>query len=161
MRHIVRSLLLGTAAVLIQWLLLGRLQMWGAYPDLALLIVAWIALRYGRLGGSAAGFFVGFAMDVVYGSWGVHMFAKTLVGFLVGLFVATERESLISVPQQAFLAAFVTALLQNGILVILIALQSGTRMLSLVSVLWLGCSAYTGLLGLILSLFRARVRLGP
>ena len=158
MRYVVRSLFLGMVAVLIQWLLLGRLQIWGAYPDLTLLVVGWIALRHGRLGGSAAGFAVGLIMDVLYHSWGIHMFAKTLVGFLVGLVVARERESLINLPQRAFLASLVTALLQNGVLVILVALESGARMLSLVVVLWLGCSVYTGFLGLLLSLFGVRIR---
>ena len=75
-------------------------------------------------------------------------------------FGATEREALFNVPRRAFLTAFVTALLQNGILLLLVALQTGSRMLTLATVLWLGCSVYTGVLGLFLSLFGIRIRIG-
>ena len=142
--------------MLLQWLLLGRLRMWGAFPDAVLLYVAFMGLRLGRLGGSIAGFTMGFVMDMIYGSWGVQMFVKSLVGFLVGLFAAGERESLLIAPRQAFLGSLLVALLHNGLMVLLIALQSGARTTTLITVLWLGSALYTGVVGTMASLFRAR-----
>ena len=56
MYPIFRLALGGLLAVLLQWLLFGRLRLWGAYPDVVLLWVALQALRYGRLTGTVAGF---------------------------------------------------------------------------------------------------------
>ncbi len=152
----VRRALIGLLVVALQWLILGRLRIWGAYPDVVLLFVAWMGLRHGRLAGALSGFGLGFLVDAIYGTWGIHMFVKTLVGFLIGLFPANERETLLIMPQQAFLGALVIALVHNGLMVLLMTLQSGTRTAFLIVVLWLGSSLYTSILGTIASLFSTR-----
>ena len=152
----VRRTLIGLLIVALQWLVLGRLRIWGAYPDMVLLYVAWLGLRHGRLAGSLAGFGLGFLMDAIYDTWGIHMFVKTLVGFLIGLFPANERETLLIMPQQAFLGALVIALLHNGLMVLFMALNAGTRTMFLITALWIGSSVYTSVLGTITSLFSTR-----
>ena len=161
MRHIIRSLLLVSAAVLVQWLLLGRLTLWGAFPDLVLLVVAHIAVRYGRLPGALAGFAAGFGMDLIYGTWGMQMLAKTLVGFVVGLLAASGQELQLNLPTRVFLFAFVMALLQNGILALMMVLDSGSRTMSLITVMWLGSAAYTGFLAAFLTPLRSRNQRRP
>lgn len=153
---VVRRALVGLLIVALQWLILGRLRLWGAYPDIVLLYVAWLALRHGRLAGSVAGFGLGFLMDAIYGTWGLHMLVKTILGFLVGLFPANERETLLIMPQQAFIGTLVIALVHNGLLVLMIALQSGVRTGFLIWALWLGSALYTSILGTIASLFNTR-----
>ena len=123
---------------------------------MVLLFVAWIGLRHGRLAGAVSGFGLGFLVDAIYGTWGIHMFVKTLVGFLIGLFPANERETLLIMPQQAFIGALVIALVHNGLMVLLMTLQSGTRTAFLIVVLWLGSSLYTSILGTVASLFTTR-----
>lgn len=152
----VRQGLAGLLIFILQWLVLGRLRLWGAYPDAVLLFVAWMGLRNGRQAGSIAGFTGGLLMDVVYGTWGIHMFVKTLVGFLVGLFPANERETLLILPQQAFIGSLVIALLHNGLLVLFLALEAGTRNTFMISGLWLGSAFYTTAVGTIASLFNSR-----
>ncbi|HMB94019.1 MAG TPA: rod shape-determining protein MreD [Rhodothermales bacterium] len=152
----VRRALVGLLIVALQWLILGRLRLWGAYPDIVLLYVAWLALRHGRLAGSVTGFGLGFLMDAIYGTWGLHMLIKTILGFLVGLFPANERETLLIMPQQAFIGTLVIALVHNGLLVLMIALQSGVRTSFLIWALWLGSALYTSILGTIASLFNTR-----
>ena len=153
---LLRRALIGLLVVALQWLVLGRLRLWGAYPDMVLLYVAWVGLRNGRLAGSLTGFGLGLLMDAIYGTWGIHMFVKTLVGFLIGLFPANERETLLILPQQAFLGSLVIALLHNGLLVALLALQSGTRTPFLITALWLGSSLYTSFVGTLAALFSTR-----
>jgi len=150
----VRRLLFGGGVFLAQWLIFGRLRVYGAYPDVALLFLAWYALREGRRKASLAGFALGAALDVVYGSWGVHMFVKTIVGFLLGLFALDERDPLFIQPQQAFLGGLVVALLHNGMLVALLSLQTTATNDFLVYALWLGSALYTALVALLASLFR-------
>ncbi len=151
-----RYALIGVIVVAVQWLVLGRLKVFGAYPDAVLLYVAWLSLRRGRQTGAIAGFGLGLLMDVAYQTWGVYMFVKTLVGFLVGLFPASERETLIIQPQQAFLGGLVIALLHNALFVIFLILQTGARSTFALAVLWLGSAAYTALVAVVVTLFYNR-----
>ena len=156
MPFVVRHAFIGLLIVGIQWLVLTRLQVWGAFPDAVLLYVAWLGIRHGRQAGSVAGFTLGFLMDAIYDTWGLHMFTKTLVGFLVGLFPANERETLLILPQQAFIGSLVIALLHNGIMVIFLVLQSGARSMNLVLIYWLASALYTALVGTLAALFGSR-----
>lgn len=76
MPFLVRQILLGFLVFLLQWFVLGRLRIFGAYPDAVLLYVAWLGLRHGRLAGSVGGFSLGLLLDAVYDTWGIHMFVK-------------------------------------------------------------------------------------
>jgi rod shape-determining protein MreD len=152
----VRRALVGLALVLLQWIVFQRLDIFGAYPDAVLLFVAWIGLRHGRQAGSTAGFLLGFLMDWVFGTWGVNMFVKTLVGFVVGLFPASDRETLLIRPQQAFLGGLVVALLHNGIQVVFMAAETGDRSPITLTALWVGAALYTGFLAFLAALFARR-----
>jgi rod shape-determining protein MreD len=155
MPFLVRYALIGAGVFALQWLVLGRLTLWGSYPDAVLLFVAWVGLREGRRVGSLAGFGLGALMDIAYGTWGIYMFAKTLVGFLLGLFPADQRESLRLQPRQGFLGGLVVALLHNGIVVIFLALQTDASNSFMVFGLWLGAALYTAFVSVIATLFSA------
>lgn len=148
-----RLLLTAAGVFLLQWLILGRLRIYGTYPDAVMLFVVWYALHEGRRRGSLAGFGLGAAMDVVYGTWGIHMFIKTLVGFTVGSFAVEERKPLLIQPQQALLGALAIALLHNGLIVILLALQTEATNAFLIYGLWLGSAVYTAGVAYVTSLF--------
>lgn len=156
MSTLARYALIGVGVFALQWLVLGRLKLWGSYPDAVLLFVAWLSLREGRRTGSIAGFGLGALMDAAYGTWGIYMFAKTLVGFLLGLFPADQRESLRLQPRQAFFGGLVVALLHNGLVVIFLALQTEASNTFMVSALWLGSALYTAFLSTITTLFSTR-----
>jgi len=147
-----RRLLIGLGVLGIQWLVLGRLRLWGAYPDAVLLFLTWYALNEGRLRGTLTGFGLGAVMDIVYGTWGIHMFVKTLLGFSAGSFAVEERTSLHIQPQQALLGSLAVALLHNGLLVILLALQTEVTSSFLIYGLWMGSAAYTSGIGYMASL---------
>ena len=155
MPFLVRYALIGAGVFALQWLVLGRLTLWGSYPNAVLLFVAWVGLREGRRVGSLAGFGLGALMDIAYGTWGIYMFAKTLVGFLLGLFPADQRESLRLQPRQGFLGGLVVALLHNGIVVIFLALQTDASNSFMVFGLWLGAALYTAFVSVIATLFSA------
>ncbi len=151
-----RRILAGLLLVVVQWLILGELQLWGAMADGVLIYIVWIGLRHGPLHGSITGFGLGFLLDAIYGTWGIQMFVKTLVGFILGLFPANERETLLILPQQAFVGTLVIALLHNGLTVIFMTLLSGTRTIFLITSLWLGSALYTAIVGTVASLFSTR-----
>ncbi len=153
MSRSVRRLLAAVAVFAAQWLIVGRLRIYGAYPDAALLFLGWYALREGRRRGTVVGAGLGLAMDVAYGTWGIHMFVKTLIGFLIGRFAVEEHTPLIIRPRQAFLGSLVVALLHNGLLVAFIALQTQATTNFLLYGLWLGSAFYTAIVGGIGALF--------
>lgn len=149
-------MVIGLMVVLVQWLVLGRLPLWGAYPDAMLLYAAWVGMRYGRRAGAIGGFLLGFCFDAIYGTWGVHMFVKTLVGFLMGIVPASERETLLVLPRQALVGGFVIALLHNGLVVTMMALQAGAANTYMATVLWFGSALYTAFIGTLAALVSIR-----
>lgn len=156
MPSFLRLVLFGLGAVLLQWLIFGRLPLWGAVPDVALLFVALQGLRYGRVVGTVTGFGTGLLLDAIYGTWGLQMLLKTLMGFIVGSFQSEQGEYLRVYPGQAFLGALVVALVHHGLMVIVLALDQGTRTLFLITGVWLGSALYTAGVAFIASLFRSR-----
>lgn len=153
MSRSLRRLLFAAGVFALQWLILGRLRIYGTYPDGVMLFLTWYALHEGRKRGTATGFALGLAMDAVYGTWGIHMFVKTLVGFFVGRFSIDERKPLLIQPQQALLGALAIAILHNGLLVILLALQTEATNAFLVYGLWLGSAVYTAAVAYVAALF--------
>ena len=157
MSSFVRHALIGVGVVLLQWLVLGRLEIYGATPDAVLLYVLWMSLNYGRQTGTITGFLTGFLADMAYASWvGMNMFLKTLVGFFGSYFPASQRELLLIRPGQAFVGGLVVALLHNGVHVLFVALETGSRSLSLITSTWLGSSLYTAVLAFIAALYYNR-----
>ncbi|PEN13777.1 rod shape-determining protein MreD [Longibacter salinarum] len=149
----VRHLLFGAATVLTQWLVLGRLTVWGAYPDVVLLFIAWFSLRTSRRQGAIAGFSLGLVLDAIYGTWGIHAFVKTVIGFLLGFFAVDERDTITIQPTQAFMGGLVIALVHNGLLIAFLALQTDTANDFLVLSLWFGSALYTACIAGLLNLF--------
>ena len=152
---VLRQVLLGLGVVLLQWLVFGRLRLWGAYPDVVLLFVAWVGLRYGRVSGTVAGFLSGLLMDILYGTWGIQMFVKTVMGFLVGLFESEGSEGPRIGPIQTGLGALGLALIHNGLFVVFLALANATRAPALITALWIGSAIYTALVAVVWSLIRS------
>lgn len=156
MPQLLKYVLTGIGLVLLQWLVLERLRIFGAYPDVLILFIAWVGLIRGRVAGALTGFILGLTMDVLHDTWGLQMLVKTLLGFVVGLYPASERETLVIQPEQAFLGALMVALFHNGLYVAMLALQTGARNTHLVLALWLGAGLYTAILGFIAALFHNR-----
>jgi rod shape-determining protein MreD len=152
----VRLALVALGVFLVQWLLLGRIGLLGAVPDAVLLYVAWLSLREGRRVGVIAGFLLGFLLDATYETWGVHMFVDSLIGFLVGLFPASERETVSIQPYQALLGGFVIALVHGGLVTLFTVLDTQARSVELLAGGWLGSALYTGMVAYVAAQFQAR-----
>ena len=151
-----RHVLIGLGVVLAQWLLFDNLRVWNVAPDVVLLYVAVVALRYGRVAGAVAGFSAGMLMDllVMPGFLGLGALVKTVLGFVVGIFRSERGEQLRFDPFTAFVGALVLAAVHNGLMVIGIALDEGARTLFLVFGLWIGGALYTALVALVGAMFK-------
>ena len=157
MPFVLRQVAIGLAVVLLQWLL-ANLRLWDVWPDVVLLYVAYLALRRGRVTGAVAGFSAGLAMDllVMPATLGINTVLKTLMGFVVGLFRSEQGDYLRLTPLQAFVGALVVAIVHNGLMTIVLALEQDTRTPFLVFGLWLGAALYTAVVALAGALFRGR-----
>ena len=152
----VRYVLVGLVVVLMQWLLVGRMKIFGAAPDIVILFVAWFGLQFGRRAGAICGFAFGFLLDAIYDMWGVHMLLKTILGFVVGSFATEDRDILTILPRQALMGGFVAAFIHNGLLMLLLAVQAGATNSAMLWTLWIGAAAYTALLGFLATIFARR-----
>lgn len=159
MPNALRLVLSALGVVLLQWLVFGRLTIMGAYPDVVLLFVAYVGLRYGRVPGAVAGFGAGLLMGALpmYGMWGSQMLVKTLMGFVVGQFAAETTETPNLRPAQAFGGALALALVHNGLLAVILALEHGTRTAGhLIGAFWIGSAVMTAIVALLWALVRSR-----
>ena len=152
----VRVAIAGVLALLVQWVVLGRLGIMGAYPDAVMLYVAWVGLQYGRRTGSIAGFILGTLMDAVYDTWGINMILKTVTGFLLGMFSSDERDLLVITPRQALLGGLVVSILHNGLHVAFLTVQVGAFNPGSVLALWPGAALYSAVVATIAALFATK-----
>lgn len=155
MGDLLRLFLIGTVTVALQWLFFGRLNLWGATPDVVLLFVLWVAVRYGQITGTVAGFLVGFALDAIYGLWGIHMFVKTVIGFLVGLLNMINSEVFVRSARRVVETTLVISLVHNSLLALFVVMQRGVGWGYLFWMLCIGGTLYTTLIAfLVVTLWR-------
>lgn len=156
MPHVLRRVLVGLAVVLLQWLVFNHLRLWGTFADVVLIYVAFIAVRHGRTAGAVAGFSTGLLMDIVTPGvpFGLFMTLKTLMGFGIGFFQTDQGENIRLHPWQAFFGALLVAVVHNGLMVIILALDNQTRTLFLITGLWFGSALYTAFIALLASLYK-------
>ncbi len=74
------------ACILLQSTVLHAIELGGVHPDLALLVLIFVAMRRGSMVGQVSGFAAGFLEDLMNVSpLGFHSLLRTLIGFLAGL----------------------------------------------------------------------------
>jgi rod shape-determining protein MreD len=80
-----RNILIIVLALLIQSTLFGRLDIYGARPDLAMLVLIFIAGSAGPAESILYGFFIGFIQDVYTPEFlGFNSFTMSVMGFALG-----------------------------------------------------------------------------
>ena len=112
------ALLFSGGAVILQTTLFGYISIAGAKPDLALIIILFVANSKGRMEGQITGFFTGLIQDILsIAPLGFHMVIKTVLGFLYGFTKGNVFMDPILMP---FVLA-VTGTALKGLLIVLIS----------------------------------------
>ena len=89
----VRLVLLAIGAVLLQTALVAQIELFGARPDLAPLVVASVGLLCGAMVGAVSGFAVGLLVDLaLVQTLGVSSLTLCVVGHLAGRLRETARD---------------------------------------------------------------------
>ncbi|MDR2661621.1 MAG: rod shape-determining protein MreD [Treponema sp.] len=89
-KHVIWATLFATAAALLQSVLLHRIKIYGAVPDLSLGVLVFSAYVNGTMNGQVTGFFSGLFYDFLSAApMGLYTFIRTVVGALAGLLRGT------------------------------------------------------------------------
>ncbi|MCK6600838.1 MAG: rod shape-determining protein MreD [Bacteroidetes bacterium] len=83
--------LITVGVVLVQFLVMNRIAILDIAPDILLISVSAVSIQYGRTTGMVYGFASGFLLDLMTGFLGVHAFAKTISGFIYGMFYVDNK----------------------------------------------------------------------
>ena len=156
MRNSLRIFIGLTVAVVSQWLFFGRLGLWESIPDVVLLYILLVAVRYGRVEGALAGFVAGFALDAIYGTWGINMFVKTLVGFLIGFLNAISSQVFERSTRRIIELTLIASLAHNILLSLFLLLQEGIDRRYLLWVVCMGNTLYTTFIAFLVATFWRR-----
>lgn len=79
----VRLILIGLGIVGIQTVLLRHLEIFGSEADLVLVFLLWICAKQPKTIALLFAAFLGFSQDALIDLWGLHMFSKTLLVFIL------------------------------------------------------------------------------
>lgn len=96
-------------AYLIQITLLSRFPFFGVRPDLLLVCVTMISVRYGAVEGFLGGLICGVTQDVFGGIYYIQTISKSMLGFLVG----TYKESVLGTEEAVNMTAVFAATVTN------------------------------------------------
>lgn len=125
LKAIVVAFLVIAACVVLQSTLLGRIAILGVRPDLALVVLVFVALRRGSMTAQVAGFASGIVEDLVSVSpVGFHMLLRTLIGFLYGLFSGNVFVDPLLMPIVLTIAATILKGLVSGLVSLVFGLAS-------------------------------------
>ena len=121
---VVASLLLG-AAVLIQSTLLRWVTVRGVKPDLALIVLVFVAVRRGSMSAQVPGFLSGLLQDVLsLAPLGFNALLRTLLGFFYGLTAGSIFVDPVLMPVLLTLVATLLKGLASSLLVALFGIPA-------------------------------------
>jgi rod shape-determining protein MreD len=83
-------------------------------PDVLVVWIVYLALRYGQIHATAAGFFLGLTMDIISGNFlGLSALSKTVCGFVSGYFYDETKTAQILATYRFAAMVFFASLIHN------------------------------------------------
>lgn len=144
---------LGIGFVLIQILLFRHLKIFQMQPDLVLIFVIWYMMRKDRTSALLMAAGLGFLQDALLDMWGLHMFTKTLLTFIIYNFIPQNLKNRLLVGQ-VFLTVLLISVFHNLIFLLLNVLIINYSAEGLFWRHLLGNSSYTAVVASFIQLFR-------
>ncbi len=125
LKAIVAAFVIMAACVTLQSTIFGKIAILGVRPDLALIVLVFVALRRGSMTAQIGGFAAGIVEDLVSSSpVGFHMLLRTLIGFLYGIFSGNVFLDPLLMPIVLTIAATILKGIISGLVSLLFGLQS-------------------------------------
>lgn len=146
---------LGVGFVFIQVTLFRHLKIFQMQPDFVLIFITWYLVRKDRTSALLMAAGLGFLQDALLDTWGLNMFSKTLLTFIIYNFIpkGLKRRLLVG---QVFLTILLICLLHN---LIFLGLNAIVINYSAEGMFWrhlLGNSIYTAVVASFIQLFRTQ-----
>ncbi len=124
-KPILISTMLMALAILLQSTLLHWVALKGVKPDLALVVLVYVAIRKGSMVGQVSGFAAGIVEDVLSLSpLGYHALFRTVLGFFYGLTVGNIFIDPVLMPVILLIIATVIKGLLSSLVVLLFAIPA-------------------------------------
>jgi len=137
LKAIVVTFLIMAACIALQSTILGKIAILGVRPDLALIVLVFVALRRGSMTAQVSGFAAGIVEDLVSASpVGFHMLLRTLIGFLYGIFSGNVFVDPLLMPIVLSIAATIIKGIIAGLVSLLFGLQ-GSGFMYFAGRLWI------------------------
>lgn len=144
---------IGLVFLILQLVLFRHLTIFEAYPDLVLIFLVWYMSKENRTAALLMGASLGFLQDALLDIWGLNMFSKTLLIYVVHRFIPKDHKTQLSVGQVVITVAL-AALFHNLIFLGLnIFIQNYTAE-TLFGAYLLGSSLYSAIVAALFYMFR-------
>lgn len=146
---------IGLAVVLLQVIFFRHLDIYSMHPDVVLIFLVWYMTKRNRTAALLMAALLGFTQDALLGLWGLNMFSKTLMVFILYNWIPNEPAGKSQLPR-VMIFVFIGGFIQN---LFLIALSSTVEVYTAELLFWrnwLGNSIYTSVTAGIIQLFRIR-----
>jgi rod shape-determining protein MreD len=146
---------LAVGAVFLQVFFFHHLSIFGVQPDIVLIFLLWYMTKSTRTAAILMAAFLGFSQDALLDLWGLNMFAKTLLAFIIQPWISENmgnRKELLRVLS----VVFIVSLFHNLIFLLLSSVIKNYSAELLFWRHWIGNAAYTAILAGIIQLFRSR-----
>lgn len=148
-----KDFLVGVSFILVEVLIFQHLSFYGATPDPLLIYLLWLAMRYDRVKLILFAAGLGLIQDALFDFWGLNMFSKTLLCFMIFNFVNSRKEGRLLI-WQIFLVILTASVIHNlvflGLASFIDAYTSGFTPIIFILV----NSLYTAILGSMLFIFK-------
>ena len=144
----------GLVIAILQVVFFRHLKIFGVQPDLILIFLLWYMTKSSRTATILMAALLGFFQDAMLDLWGLHMFTKTLLGFLAHPWISKNMDMRLQLPR-VVTVVFIAALAHNLILVLLSFLVQNYTAELLFWRHWIGGALYTSVLAAIIQLFRS------
>lgn len=156
----IRDIIWGVIFVIIQVVLVRHLRIFNTYPDIIWVFVLWLATSRERMYTVLMTAGLAFMQDALLDLWGLHMFSKVFVVFILYNFLPRTSENRL-ITLQVFVLILVSSLLLNLILVGVATFFDlyNTNIFVLNTII--GNSFYTAIAGSFIYLFSSNADTGP
>lgn len=148
----IRYIIWGLIFVVLQIVLIRHLRVFETEADIVWPFLLWIAAFHNRTQTIVIAAIIALFQDALLDLWGLNLFTKVLVMFIIYGFVPQSSENKL-LSFQVFIIIFISALIHNGILVII---SSNVGVYASDLFFWqtiIGNSIYTSIAGTFIYLF--------
>ncbi len=144
---------IGLGFVGLQIVMFRHLKIWEMQPDVVLIYVLWLITIRERTSCLLMAAGLGLAQDALLDLWGLNMFSKTLMTFIIYNFIPKSSEARLLIGQVFFIVC-IAALLHN---IIFLGLSFSVENYSAELLFWrqwIGNAIYTTIVACFIQLFR-------